>query len=296
VSPKKTKGRAATKRPAFIATEKQARSHLIPLIGRLQRLPYWLLAAILLALLALWSIITTSDLRVIFLSTIQGLGTTLYVSAISYICAAIIGLGVAILRVSPHRLFREVASFYVEIIRGIPMLVILAYIAFVGAPAIIMGLNWLFHPLIAAGVIPEFQIRAFDFTARAILALTLGYSAFISEIFRGGIESVDKGQLEAALALGLKRGQAMRRIVLPQAFRYVLPPLGNELVSMIKDSALVSALGVQDISQLGKLYAASNFKYLETYNIVTFLYLTLTITLSLLTRRLENFLKRKQGN
>ena len=136
------------------------------------------------------------------------------------------------------------------------------------------------------------SVRSIDFSWRAIIALTLGYGAFISEIFRAGIQSIHAGQWEAAFALGLGRGQVMIRIVLPQAVRNVLPPLGNEFVAMIKDSALVSALGVQDITQMGKVYAASTFRFFETYNVVAFLYLFLTITLSMLVRLLERRLQR----
>ena len=127
------------------------------------------------------------------------------------------------------------------------------------------------------------------------MALTLGYGAFISEIFRAGIESIHHGQWEAAFALGMRRGQVMIRIILPQAVRNVLPPLGNEFVAMIKDSALVSALGVQDITQMGKVYAASTFKFFETYNVVAFLYLFMTISLSMLVRLLEKRLKKPTG-
>ena len=129
------------------------------------------------------------------------------------------------------------------------------------------------------------SVRQLDFTWRAILALTIGYGAFISEIFRAGIQSVPPGQMEAALALGMRRWQALRRVVLPQAVRNVLPALGNEFVAMVKDSALVSALGVQDITQIGKVYSASTFRFFETYNVVAYLYLCLTISLSLLVRR-----------
>ena len=168
------------------------------------------------------------------------------------------------------------------------MLVILYYIAFVGAPGLVEAVNWLTTPLRNLGVIGELSVRQLSFTWRAILALTIGYSAFISEIFRAGIESVHHGQMEAALALGLSRGQAMRNIVLPQAIRNVLPALGNELVAMVKDSALVSALGVQDITQMGKVYSASTFRFFETYNVVAYLYLTMTISLSLFMRWLES--------
>jgi polar amino acid transport system permease protein len=135
-------------------------------------------------------------------------------------------------------------------------------------------------------------VRNFDLTWRAIIALTICYSAFLAEVFRAGIEAVPAGQLEAARALGLHRSQIARHIVAPQAFRIILPPLGNDFVSMIKDSALVSSLGVQDITQLGKVYSASTFKFFETYNVVAFLYLTMTISLSLVVRYLERRLRR----
>src|SRR5262249_57091302 len=108
-----------------------------------------------------------------------------------------------------------------------------------------------------------------------------------------GIEAVPAGQTEAAVTLGLSRQQTFRLIVLPQAVRIVLPPLGNDFVSMIKDSALVSSLGVQDITQLGKVYSASTFLFFETYNVVAFLYLVMTLSLSLLVRGLERRLKQR---
>ncbi len=120
-----------------------------------------------------------------------------------------------------------------------------------------------------------------------MIALIIGYSAFISEIFRAGIESVERGQVEAALSLGMSRWQALRFVVLPQAIRRVLPPLGNDFIAMLKDSSLVSVLGVADITQMGKVYAASTFMYFQTYNIVAFLYLSMTIVLALAVRWLE---------
>ena len=135
-------------------------------------------------------------------------------------------------------------------------------------------------------------MRNFDFTWRAIIALTICYSAFLAEIFRAGIQAVDRGQIEAARALGLSRWPIFRPSSRPQALRIILPPLGNDFVSMIKDSALVSALGVQDITQLGKVYSSATFKFFETYNVVAFLYLTMTISLSLLVRLIEKRLKR----
>ena len=254
------------------------------------RLPYWLLLALLLGVLLLWSLLADKDYNLIFNAVSKGVGVTLYVCLISFGMALLVGLAFGLARVSRNRLIYEAASFYVEIIRGVPMLVILFYIAFVGAPGLVDLFNWLGGKLQDLGLgligrpLAEFSIRQLSFTSRAILALVIGYSAFIAEIFRAGIESVERGQMEAALSLGMSRGQAMRFVILPQAIRRVLPPLGNDFIAMLKDSALVSVLGVQDITQLGRLYATSTFRFFETYNVVAFLYLVMTIGLSLVVR------------
>jgi polar amino acid transport system permease protein len=267
------------------------RSHLVPLIDRLSRVPYWLLVAVLLAIVFLWGIVNNSDYRVIFDAVRRGLWTTIYVSIIAYTLATLLGLLLSLMRVYQSRLPQEISSFYVEIIRGIPMLVILYYITFVGAPALVQALNWLGTPLINAGIVAEINVRKVNFVVRAILALTIGYSAFISEIFRAGITSIGKDQMEAAQTEGASYWQAMRYILLPQAVRNILPALGNEFIAILKDSSLVSALGVQDITQLGKVYSASTFKFFETYNVVAFLYLVMTMGLALLVRSLERWLE-----
>jgi polar amino acid transport system permease protein len=175
----------------------------------------------------------------------------------------------------------------------VPVLVLLYYIAFVAAPEMVTSINWLGVGLDRIGLaflgapLRHFQVRNLDFAARAILALIIGYSAFISEIFRAGIESIERGQTEAALSLGMTRWQTLRFIILPQAIRRVLPPLGNDFIAMLKDSSLVSALGVQDITRIGNTYSASTFRYFETYNVVAFLYLVMTVGLALLVRYLE---------
>ena len=176
-------------------------------------------------------------------------------------------------------------------VRGIPILVLLLYIAFVAAPLLVKGWNALAEPL-GIGAI---QTRDLSLMWRAILALTIAYAAFIAEVFRAGIQSVDKGQVEAAEALGLTGWQRFRLIVFPQAIRTILPPLGNDFIALVKDSALVSVLGVADITQLGKVYAAGSFRFFETYNVVAFLYLTMTLGLSLALRALERRLRARQG-
>ncbi|GIV71196.1 amino acid ABC transporter permease [Caldilinea sp.] len=260
--------------------------------GFFSRLPYWLLVALLLGVLIVWRTLTNESYAVIFSAVSRGLGVTIYVTLVAYAGALVVGLFIGIARVSKNRILYEAATFYVEIIRGAPMLVLLLYIAFVGAPALVYAVNWLGEQLSflgpAARPLLEFRVRDFDFTTRAILALIIGYSAFLSEIFRAGIESIEHGQIEAAQSLGMSRWQVLRLVVLPQAIRRVLPPLGNDFIAMLKDSSLVSVLGVPDITQMGKVYAASTFLYFETYNIVAFLYLSMTIVLSLGVRWMEH--------
>ena len=123
---------------------------------------------------------------------------------------------------------------------------------------------------------------------RVIIGLGIAYGAFESEIFRAGIQSIEKGQMEAARALGMGYVQAMRYVILPQAIRRVLPALGNDFVAMLKDSSLVSVLGVEDITQLTKLYAASTFLFFQSYSLLAFIYLTMTLLLSRGVRTLES--------
>lgn len=259
----------------------------------LERTPYWLLAAILLGILFAWHIQTDETYSAIFATVSKGVSVTIWVTVISFTGAMLLGLLVALARGSRNRVVYEVATFYVEIVRGVPMLVLLLYIAFVVAPALIGGINWLGEQLAALGLgalgqpLAEVRVRDLDYAARAILALVIAYSAFLSEIFRAGIESIERGQIEAAYSLGMTRWQALRLVVLPQAIRRVLPPLGNDFIAMLKDSSLVSVLGVPDITRLGDTYATSTFLYFQTYNVVAFLYLTMTILLTLLVRWLE---------
>ena len=253
-------------------------------------IPSWLLVALLLGCIAVWSIARDETYSVIASALSRGIFTTLYVTLIAYTAATLVGLLFGLMRISTNRFLREFSTFYIEIVRGIPMLVILYYIAFVGAPSMVKGINWIASPLIDSGILSKISVRDVSFVFRAILALTIGYSAFIAEIFRAGIEAIPSGQMEAAIASGMSRRQAMQYVILPQAIRTVLPPLANDFVAMIKDSALVSALGVQDITQLGKVYSASTFRFFETYNVVALLYLAMTLTLTLGIRALEKHL------
>jgi len=137
------------------------------------------------------------------------------------------------------------------------------------------------------------RTRGFPLAWRATLALSLACASFVAVVFLAGLHSVGAGQIGASRALGLTSWQRFRLIVFPQALRTILPPLGNDFVAMVKDSSLVSVLGVTDISQLGKVTAAGNFRYFETYNVVALIYLTMTIGLSLLLRRFEKRMRQR---
>lgn len=273
-----------------------------PIARWLDRVPLWLLAATLIGLIFLWVIANDADYRIIFKAVSRGVVITIYVSVIAYVGALLVGLIIGLMRISSRRALQEISSFYVEIIRGLPMLVILYYIAFVGAPFLVQTINWMGEVLVSTGLLAgpgnalmQLSVRDLNFTVRAILALTIGYSAFVSEIFRAGIQSISPGQMEAARSLGMTYWQAMRHVILPQAVRNVLPPLGNEFIAIVKDSSLVSVLGVQDITQLGKVYSASTFRFFETYNVVGFLYLIMTIGLALLVRLTEKRMGKSEN-
>ena len=252
--------------------------------------PWWL---VVLAGLGLWLFaeVWASPIYAQVMATLaKGIWITILVTLLAFAMASGLGLGLALASQSRFVVVRQMARFYVEVVRGVPIIVLLLYVAFAATPALVAAWNWLTGPL---GLEP-LRGRDISLLARAIIALTIAYSAFLAEVFRAGLVSVDAGQIEAAEALGLNGWQRFRHIVFPQAFRTILPPLGNDFVAMVKDSSLVSVLGVADITQLGKVTAAGNFRYFETYNVVALIYLTMTIGLSLGLRRLEARL-RAQG-
>jgi polar amino acid transport system permease protein len=252
--------------------------------------PWWLVALAAITL-TLAGVIIANDLYAqVFTVVMQGLWVTIFVTFVAFLLATLLGLGIALMALSDSVALRQIARFYTEVIRGVPILVLLFYIAFVGAPALVAAINVLLGPLVAAGAVEPMQVRDVSLMW-AIIALMIGYSAFIAEVFRAGIQSVDPGQVEAAKALGLSRFQRFRLVVFPQAVRVILPPLGNDFIAMVKDSSLVSVLGVADITQMGKIYASGSFRFFETYSIVAYVYLILTIGLSLGLRALERRLR-----
>ncbi|MBW8638577.1 amino acid ABC transporter permease [Hoeflea sp. WL0058] len=261
--------------------------------------PYWLVAAVVAAVVIAVVIVGDDLYRQVFAVVSKGVWITIFVTVVAFALASALGLLLAVMGLSQSIVLRQTARFYVEIIRGVPILVLLFYIAFVGAPGFVHLWNWLTLPLQSAGLVEPLLVRDVSLLWRAIISLMIGYSAFISEVFRAGIMAVDEGQVEAAKALGLSRWQRFRLIVMPQALRTILPPLGNDFVALVKDSSLVSVLGVADLTQMGKVYASGSFRFFETYSVVAYIYLILTIGLSLALRGLERRLRkasRAQGN
>ena len=262
---------------------------MIPTPEQDKDFPWWLVVAAGLAAWFVWQIVTDDIYTQVLRTLSKGVGITIFVTLVGFTLACGIGLLLAVASLSRHRVLRQVARFYIEIIRGVPILVLLLYVAFVVAPAAVVAWNWV---LDLFGLDP-IRTRDFSLLWRATIALTIGYSAFIAEVFRAGLQSIEKGQIEAAEALGLRAWHRFRFITFPQAFRRILPPLGNDFVAMIKDSSLVSVLGVTDVTQLGKVTAAGNSRYFETYNVVALIYLMMTVTLSLVLRRVARKLRAR---
>ena len=236
--------------------------------------PWWL-AAILAFLLIMGILIATSEnFNEAFKFIVPGIQVTLYTTFTAFGIALILGLLAGLGRISHNVVIRNIATTYVEFIRGVPTLVLIFTVAFVLVPVIADFLR--------------IDNKVISQNTRAIIALAVIYGAFLAEIFRAGIESISKGQMEAARSLGMTYFQAMRYIILPQAIRNIFPALGNDFIAMLKDSSLVSVLAVRDITQRARLHAGSTFRFRESYLVLTFLYLSMTIALSLLLRWYES--------
>lgn len=284
------------------------------LIRRLARSPWWLLAMIVLIIAFVLSIRTTHPYPVIWGAVRQGIWTTIWVSIVAYSLSLVLGLLIALLRRSSNPIVYQLSTFYVEAVRGIPTLVLVYWMALAFIPEVIRLGNELGATLQHLAIsfvisddhvyhltfrslgqsMAEFETREFGNTYRAIIALAISYSAFLSEVFRAGIDSVSIGQREAARSLGMTRWQVMRLIVLPQAIRVILPPLGNDFIALLKESSLVSVLGVQDITRRGQTYASSTFTFFQAYNIVALTYLVMTVTLSMAVKGMEMYLDRSE--
>jgi polar amino acid transport system permease protein len=195
----------------------------------------------------------------------QGVTTTLFISAISIVIATAIALVGAMAKLSRSGVIYGLASFYTSLFRGLPLLMQI-YIIYLGLPQVGYVI----------GAIPA-----------GIMALSLCYGAYMTEIFRAGIESISRGQTEGAAALGLSRGQTMLLVILPQAMRVIIPPTGNQFIAMLKDSSLVSVVGVWEIMYLARTLGQTEFRHIEMLITASMIYWVLSIVLELAQARIE---------
>ena len=240
---------------------------------------WWLLVLAVIGLIWLLITIKSNPYRRILLFVQDGIWVTIYTTMVSFILVLVLGLFGGLGRVSRLPLIRGAASVYVEVVRGIPLLVqlIIWYFAF---PSLIqeLGRNWNITAFATYKANPLFM---------AILGLTVCYAAYMSEVYRAGIESIPKGQMEAARSLGLNYVQAMIYVILPQAVRTILPPVGNEFVTLLKDSSLVSVVAVADMTRRGREFMAANFIPVQTWLMVALMYLVMTLIAARAVRWLE---------
>jgi polar amino acid transport system permease protein len=201
----------------------------------------------------------------------QGLRLTILITIGSLILSTLLGLVWALMRVSGIKVLATIAATAVNVIRGIP---------------IIVQLFWIYF------VLPDFGITLTALQA-AIIGLGIAYSAYHSENFRAGIEAIDHGQIEAAQTIGMGWWLTMRRVVLPQAFRIILPPYGNIMIMMLKDSSQASTITVAELAQQGRLIAASTFQNTTVFTLVAALYLCMSLPLIWLVSKLEKHFGRK---
>lgn len=262
-----------------------------------KNLPLWMVAVGLIFVLFIFTVLTSAKyqetLKILVFgrptaAATEGLLLTIRITLISFGIATMLGLLTGLARVSSNRIIYNIATFYVEVIRGIPLVVLILYVTFVLPPMLVSALNalgeWLSDPGLAELTIRQLN---FSFEARGIAALAFGYGAYEAEVFRAGIQSIERGQMEAARSLGMTYFQAMRYVILPQAVRRVLPPLGNDFISILKDSSLLTVIAVAELTQLGRVQRSSTFRVFEVFNSVAILYLSMTLVLSFLVRKIE---------
>jgi His/Glu/Gln/Arg/opine family amino acid ABC transporter permease subunit len=198
---------------------------------------------------------------------LQGALVTVEIAAIAVVAGSVIGLFFGLGRVSNVKIFLQISRFFIWVIRGTPLLLQLLIIHF-AIPSVFPALT-----------MPPF--------VSACIALSLNAAAYIAEIARGAIQSIDKGQMEAARSLGLSYGQAMRRVIIPQAFRRMLPPLGNEFIALIKESSLVSTIALYDLLRTGQQIISSTYRYMEIFILVGLIYLLLTTIMTFIVGKVE---------
>lgn len=202
---------------------------------------------------------------------LKGAVVTIEITFCSFILSTLLGLVLALMRVSQNRVVSNAAATFINVIRGLPIIVQLFYIYF---------------------VLPDLGVQLLAFQA-GFIGLGVAYSVYQAENFRAGIQAIDHGQIEAAQSIGMRGAMIMRRVVLPQAFRIALPPYGNTLVMMLKDSSLASTITVAEMTRAGQLIASSTFQNMTVFTLVALLYLALSLPLVYGLRRIERRLGLK---
>jgi len=267
----------------------------------LSKVPLWALIILAGGFFLLYLILADPNYHTTFVYLTAGMKMTLKITLMAFPIATVIGLFTGLARSSKNILPFTIATMYVEIIRGIPLVVLILMIAFAVVPLYVNLVNmigaWGVTQVTSGDLnnffntMSEYSIRSIPMDIRAVIALSLGYGAFEAEIFRAGIQSISRGQTEAARSLGMNYLQTMRYIILPQAVRRVLPPLGNDFIAMLKDSSLATVLAVPELTQLTRLRRSSTFRVMEAFNVAAFLYLSMTLLLSGGVRLLERKMK-----
>ncbi len=201
---------------------------------------------------------------------LEGVWVTIAVTVLSLLVSTVLGLFWAIMGWTKVPAFRAISRTFITVIRGIPIIVQLFYIYF---------------------VMPDIGINMTAFQA-GVIGMGIAYSAYQAENFRAGIEAIDRGQIEAAQSIGMSDSLIMRRVILPQAFRIALPPYGNTMIMMLKDSSLVSTITVAELTRQGQLIAASTFDNMTVFTLVAIIYLIMALPLTYLARQLERRYKK----
>lgn len=212
------------------------------------------------------------------------LGASLFVTiklaVISLVLATIIGMVFCLMSISQRKVLNFISMIYLDIIRGTPILV-QAFFIYFGVPQLIQSLG--------------FPIRLSPDTA-GIITLTINAGAYISEIFRSGIEAVDRGQMEAARSLGLPKSRALIKVIIPQAIRIVIPSLVNQFIISLKDTSILSVIGIRELTQTGKLIIATSFESFKTWSLVALMYLILIKILSVISKKIERSLRNGKSS
>lgn len=218
-----------------------------------------------------------SIIQVYWSMLLQSLGYTLLLTLFALFFAMIIGLIFALMNVSHSKVFNILGTVYVDAVRGVP-LIVLAFFIYFGVPQAVkmLGVQTFRLPALQAGTI----------------ALAMNCGAYMAEIFRAGIQSIDKGQMEAARSLGLPYSISMRRVILPQAFRVMIPSVINQFIITLKDTSILSVIGYPELTNMGKTISGNTFKSLQTWAIIGILYMVVIITLSKIAKNIERRLKK----